>query len=43
MDRLSETALKIQFQIVDDEENQNIYFKVSFSLVSSVSGFYNYY
>lgn len=36
MDRMSETALKIQFQIVDDEENQNIYFKVSFSLVFSI-------
>lgn len=31
MNQSTETALKIQFQIVDDEENQNIYFKVSLS------------
>lgn len=29
MDSSSGTSLKIQFQIVSDEENQNIFFKVS--------------
>lgn len=29
MDSTGGTLLKIQFQIVNDEENQNIYFKVS--------------
>lgn len=29
MDQASETCLMIQFQIVSDEESQNIYFKVS--------------
>lgn len=32
MDQSNESALKIQFQVVNDEENQNIVFKVIISI-----------